>query len=297
LPVMLTSAMLIVACGTSERTVYTADEVRSPTTTALVVPLTTVAPTVAPAPTAPTAPTAPSRIVFDQLSSPENAIAEIIGTGASPGDTVTVDDTPTDFVSFESSQDGGFVARVFIADEGAHTVCIATTCGRVFTLDPNAESIDAVELKIADAQVAASQRFDFAATFPEWTLETAGPFSGTGGTTDIDTKTVTIYSNRERTVDDFTRTILHEWGHVLDAERLSDDERASYLALREIAPDTPWSDPGDHSIESWALQPSEDFAEVMAMFWSEGQYLPRTETLAAPPTADMLDAIAALVDL
>ena len=182
MPVVLASAALIAGCGTAERVVYTDDEVRSPTTTALVVPLTTVAPA--------------APVVFDRLSSPENAIAEIIGTGASLDDTVTVDDVPTDFISFESTPDGGFVARVFIPDEGAHTVCIAATCGQVYTLDPDAESLDTVALEIDDADIAAAARFDFAAASPEWTIKTAGPFSGTGGTTDAETRTITIHSNR-----------------------------------------------------------------------------------------------------
>ena len=32
--------------------------------------------------------------------------------------------------------DGSYELRVFVADEGAHTVCVATACGRVYTLAP-----------------------------------------------------------------------------------------------------------------------------------------------------------------
>lgn len=283
MPVLFAGTLAITGCGaTSDAPVFSDNEVRSPTTTALIVPLTTLAPTT---------------LAIELLSSPENAIAEIVGSGASIDDTVTVDDVATEFVSFETTPDGGFVARVFIADEGAHTVCVAATCGRVFTLDPDAESLDEVALKIEDAKVAAAVRFDSATAFPDWTIATAGPFSGTGGTTDAETKTITVYSNRNRTVDDFTRTILHEWGHVFDAERLIDDERAEYLELRGIATDTAWTAGDDHSIEAWALQPSEDFAEVLAMILSNSDYTPRTETLAPVPTPDELTAIAALVDL
>ena len=292
-PVAVAGTVALAACGTrSAGPVYRADEVRTPaapTTTAVVVPLTTVPPAPSPLP--------PSMVVFDRLSSPENATAEIVGSGATAGDVVTVDGVTTEFMSFEVTTDDGFVARVFIADEGAHTVCVSATCGRVYTLDPDAESIDEVGLKIDEARAAATAHFDFAGTFPEWTVATAGPFSGTGGTTDAETKTVTIYSNRERSVDDFTRTILHEWGHVLDAERLTDEERATYLGFRGISADAAWTIDDDHSIEAWAQQPGEDFAEVMAMFWSDGDYLPRTTSLAPPPTADELAGIAALVDL
>ncbi len=287
---LFVSTVAIASCGaTSENPVYIDDEVRASTTTALIVPLTTRAP-------APLIP-AQTEIVIEQLSSPENAIAEIMGSGASIDDTVTVDDVVTEFISFEVTPDGGFVASVFIADEGAHTVCVAATCGRVFTLDPGAESLDEVALKIEDAKVAAAEQFDSATAFPDWTIATAGPFSGTGGTTDSETKTITIYSNRNRTIDDFTRTILHEWGHVFDAERLTDDERAEYLELRGIAADTAWTADDDHSIEAWALQPSEDLAEVLALILSSGDYTPRTETLAPAPTDDQLTAIVNLVDL
>ncbi len=287
--------MLALVAGCAANTpssVYTDDEVSVPTTAALVVPLTTT--TLPPGDPASTTSVA---IVFDQLSSPGNAVAEIVGTGATPGDSVTVDGEPAAFTSFRSTAAGGFVAEVFIATEGAHTVCIATTCGRVYTLDPDAESLDDVAAKIEDAKVAATARFDFTSTFPDWTIATAGPFSGVGGTTDTASKTVTIYSNRNRTVAEFERTILHEWGHVLDAERLTDDERATYLVLRGIATDRPWTSDGDHSIEAWAEQPSEDFAEIMAMLLSAGEYLPRTETLGPPPPPDQLGAIGALVDL
>jgi hypothetical protein len=231
--VLFASTLVIASCGaTSERPVYIDDEVRSPTTTAVLVPLTTLAP-------APLA-TAQTESVIEQLSSPKNAIAEIMGSGA---------------------------------------------------------SIDEVALKIEDAKVAAAERFNSATMFPSWTIATAGPFSGTGGTTDAETKTITVYSNRNRTVADFARTILHEWGHVFDAERLTDDGRAEYLALRGIAADTEWTADDDHSIGAWALQPSEDFAEVIALIVSDGDYTPRTETLAPVPTDVQLAAIASLVDL
>lgn len=281
---VLTISVVLGGCSSAgDDPIYLDDEVQTPTTAALVVPLTTLPPDVEP--------------VFEQLSSPENAIAEIVGSGVSIDDTVTVDDVVTEFVSFETTADGGFVAQVFIADEGAHTVCVAATCGRVFTLDPAAESLDDVAVKIEAAQVAVADRFDSAAVFPDWTVVTAGPFSGTGGTTDAATKTITVYSNRNRTVDEFSRTILHEWGHVLDIERLTDDERATYLAIRGIAADTAWSDDDDHSIEAWAMQPSEDFAEVMAMLLSDGEYLPRTETLAPMPSTEQLVVIGDLVDV
>lgn len=290
LPVALfvTGTLALVGCGVDDDPIYVDDEVTTPTPEPVVVPLTTQLPTTAPA---------SSEVVFDQLWSPANAVVEVVGSGATATDTATVDDVVAAFTSFETTADGGFVARLAVPDEGAHSVCVAGTCGRVYTLAAGAESLDEVAVKIDEAKVQAALRFDYATEFPEWSLETAGPFSGTGGSTDDATKTVTIYSNRDRTVEEFTRTILHEFGHVLDFERMTDAERDEYLALRGIAPAIPWRSDGSHSIEAWALQPSEDFAEVVAMLLSDGEYIPRTASLAAPPTADQLAAVADLIDL
>ena len=97
-----------------------------------------------------------------------------------------------------------------------------------------------------------------------------------------------IYRNRGRSVDDFVRSILHEFGHVVDAERLDDPERVAYLELRGLDPTTEWSEPGAHRMTDWARQPTEDFAEAMVMIWSDGRWVPRTELLAPAPTADVL---------
>jgi hypothetical protein len=231
------------------------------------------------------------------LWSPENATAEIVGSGAVADDIVTVDDEIVQMVSFETTTDGGFVAQVWIPNEGAHTVCIRDECGRVYVLDPNAESGEEVEAKIAAARLLADARFDFTGVFPEWTVEVSGPFSGTGGTTDAETKVVTIYSNRGRTVEEYERTFLHEWGHVVDAERLDESERMQYRELRGIAPDAAWRSLDDHTIAAWGQQPSEDFAEVIAALWSQGEFVPRTPDLAPTPDAEQLAAVAELAEL
>ncbi|HUF97468.1 MAG TPA: hypothetical protein VMM60_05010 [Ilumatobacter sp.] len=239
--------------------------------------------------------TVPSNVVIDLLRSPENAIAEITGNGATYADAVTVDGLPADVISFDIAPDDTFTVRVWIEDEGAHTVCLGGECGRVYTLEPNAQNPEEVIALIEQAMPLAQQVVDHPTLFPDWTVEIGGLLSGTGGTTDAERKVVTIYRNRNRTVDDFVRTIVHEMGHVADEEWLDDDERAMYLSIRGIPAGTPWRIEAALSLDEWQLQPSEDFAEVMALIWSDGQYMPRTDTLAPAPDAVQLASIAALV--
>lgn len=235
-------------------------------------------------PTAPTADPEPTgsepsgRVVFDRLYSPANATAEATGTGALLGDRVTVDGQPADVLSFVVEADGTFTVQVWIEDEGAHTVCVADTCGRVFTLAPDAETAEEVVAKIDEAIVLAAEILPYAELFPDWTIEIGGALSGTGGTTDAERRVVTVYRNRGRSVDDFVRTILHEYGHVVDAERLDDAARAEYLRLAGYPDGTEWRDPEARRIDDWARQPAEDFAEVMVAVWTDRRWLPRTRT-------------------
>jgi hypothetical protein len=236
-----------------------------------------------------------SPIEIERLSSPANATAEMIGTGALVTDPVTVDDDPADVLSFDVHGDGRFTLQVWIDDEGAHTVCVSDACGRVYTLAADAETPDEVIAKIEQALPLAEAYLAYPVEFPEWSVEIGGALSGTGGTTDADTKTITIYRNRGRSVDDFVRTILHEFGHVTDFERLDDFERASYLELRDIDPATMWRDEQAHRLDQWGLQPSEDFAEVMVAIWTDDRWSPRTEQLAPPPSADVRAAVDLLI--
>jgi hypothetical protein len=277
------------ACGASENVVYQASEVRTPTTAS---PTTTSSTTTAPPAT--TVPQTP--IVIERLWSPANALAELIGTGAATDDPITVDGESATVVSFDSEDDGSFTATVRIEEEGAHTVCVREECKRVYVLDADAETIEQAEEKISEAIPLAKEQFDFETEFPDWLIETAGPLSGTGGSTEVESRTVIIYANRNRELDEFVTTILHEWGHAIDAERLTDEERVQYRVLRGIDPETPWRSQEAHSIEEWGLQPSEDFAEVMVALWTDGETVPRTSQIASAPDADILAAVALLVE-
>lgn len=217
------------------------------------------------------------RVTIDELTSPENALVVVVGRGAAAADPITVDGVPGDVVAFEAAADGTFEARVFVPDEGAHTVCVADACGRVYTLDPDAETPEEVIALIDEAIPLARGIAPVDVWFPEWTITIGGLLSGTGGSVDGSTKEVIVYRNRGRTVDDFVRTILHEYGHVADEEWLDDAGRAEFAALRGFDPDTPWRGLGGHRIEEWQGSPSEDFAEAIVAFWSAGQWDVRTD--------------------
>lgn len=234
------------------------------------------------------------RVVFDRLYSPANATAEVVGTGAAVGDPVTVDGLPADVITFDVHTDGTFTVQVWIEDEGAHTVCVADTCGRVYTLAPDAETPEEVVVEIEQAIELAADVIPYQEWFPDWSIEIGGALSGTGGSTDVERRVVVVYRNRGRTVDDFVRTILHEFGHVADAVRLDDEERTAYLAAAGFEPGTAWRDPEAQQLDDWARQPAEDFAEVLVAAWTDGRWLPRTRT---EPSDELLAAAVALVGL
>lgn len=284
----LAAAPVLAGCGSGDgRQLADAVVPAPPPPTIAAAPEATSLPTLlVPATAAPTAPAtadatvpvtaAPNAIVIDELTSPENAVALVVGRGGVPTDPVTVDGEPGDVVSFEAGDDGSFTIRVFIPDEGAHTVCVGETCGRVYTLDPDAESPEEVIAKIDEALPLARGIVPYDEWFPAWTVEIGGLMSGTGGTVDEVTRTVTIFRNRGRSVDDFVRTALHEFGHVADAEWLTDELRAEFTVLRGFAADTPWMTPRSHRMEDWEGSPSEDFAEVAAAVWSADRWEIRT---------------------
>lgn len=119
LPLLLAPLLLAgAACGERDDVVYTAervvvydpDQLPAPTTTLVVA----------------------GPVLIDRIWSPEPTIAEVLGTGAVPFDPITVDDGPADVVVFDVADDGSFLLRLTIPEEGAHTVCVRDACGRVF---------------------------------------------------------------------------------------------------------------------------------------------------------------------
>lgn len=111
---------VVASCGESNDVVYTDDVVQPPGVAITVPPATTVVEV------------ATGPVVIERIWSPENGIAELLGTGATAADPVTVDDATAEVAGFEVDGDGSFTLRVRIAEEGAHTVCVRDECGRVF---------------------------------------------------------------------------------------------------------------------------------------------------------------------
>lgn len=294
----LVVALLVVVggCGADDDTVFVAESVAPATADSGTAVSETAAPTLTePAVTESDSSVLPV-ITVDRAWSPENAIAQIEGVGATASDPVTVDDAPAAVESFEGGVDG-FVLRVRIDDEGAHTVCARDACSRVFTLAPDADTAEEIDAKIDAAIVEAEQRFDGATRFPDWSILRAGAFGGTGGSTDATGKTISIYANRGRTVEEFTVTILHEWGHVVDIELLDAVDRAAYLELRGFDPATEWDAISSHRIEDWAASPSEDFAEVLVVAWTGGDHQVRTTAPGGQPSPDVVAATIELAGL
>jgi len=280
---VVSCVVVLGACGGGDDAVFVADSVvpvEAPTTESP--PRTTATPVVP--------------IAVDRAWSPANATAQIEGSGATAADPVTVDGEVAMIESFVEADDG-FILQVRIADEGAHTVCVRDACSRVFTLAADADTPEEVDAKIDAAIVEAAAIFDGQARFPGWVIERAGPFGGTGGSTDSVEQTITIYSNRGRTVEEFVTTILHEWGHVVDDELMTDETRATYLVRRGYDPTIAWRSSETHRLEDWAASPIEDFAEVMVVVWTGGDHQMRTTAPGGQPDADAVADVLALVDL
>ena len=291
--VALTALLALASCASNDGRELAEAVDPLPVRDTTIAPATTAPPATLDLPTVglPTAPPDAGRVTIDELRSPENGVALVVGRGAVAADPVTVDDAPGDVISFEIAPDGTFETRVFIADEGAHTVCVADACGRVYTLDPDADTREEVIAKIEEAIPLAQGIAPTDVWFPDWTITIGGMLSGTGGTADASTKEVIVYRNRGRTVDDFVRTILHEYGHVVDVEWLDDELRREFTQLRDFPADTPWRGTGGHRMEDWEGSPSEDFAEAMVAFWSADQWDIRTDG------GELTDEVATFLDL
>jgi hypothetical protein len=82
--------------------------------------------------------------------------------------------------------------------------------------------------------------------------------------------------------------LAHELGHLVDADRLSDDLRARWTQARGIAADTPWY--GCDSCVDFAT-PAGDFAEVYAQ-WQTGAGSNRSQLAPAPSGAALADLAA-----
>lgn len=82
--------------------------------------------------------------------------------------------------------------------------------------------------------------------------------------------------------------VAHELGHLVDAARLTDDQRAQWRAVRGIPADSPWY--GCNACTDFAT-PAGDFAEVYAQ-WQTGAGSNRSELAGSPSPTELADLAA-----
>lgn len=122
---------------------------------------------------------------------------------------------------------------------------------------------------------------------PTWSLTFQAGQDGYLGMARPALQAVEIYVRScDRESDDLLRHVLaHELGHAYDQSRLSDAQRAEWLAARGLAAGTPWQ--GCHRCTDFAT-PAGDFAEVYAQ-WRRGASDNRSELAGSPSPADLED--------
>ena len=181
---------------------------------------------------------------------------------------------------------------------GAQTLCIGDTCGRVWVKDPDAQTNEEAQTIAQEAVDEVLAETSFLTHFPQWRVVTTGPVSGVGGSTDAENLTIRVYASPGRTHDEYVTTVLHEMGHVVDFEWVTDSIRFEYRAIRGLQDDVPWSrEVSDdvHGDDRWRFG-QEDLAEIVVAILTDGDHVPRSDAIAAAPEPDDLDRIARLID-
>lgn len=147
------------------------------------------------------------------------------------------------------------------------------------------------------AQVAAIGRlvnFDWEAVLPGWQVRFEPGRPGLRGLTSFDARTVTVYVRGDLTAAQQAFDLGHELGHAVDADRLTDPERAAWRQARGISAGTPWSWAWDGSAAGDYAMPAGDWAEsfAVAVTGTTGEFQSR---LAGPPSAAQVGLLRSLV--
>lgn len=248
-------------------------------------------------------PEAPVDLVVTRVTSTVRGTATMVGVGPGSvsGVRITTDQSGPPQVVRETdittNAEGHFVLMVEDLVPGPQTLCLddgrEPQCHRVFVAETTVESPAEIETKILDALVQANEIYDFETALPDWQVLIGGLSTGAGGHFDPSKRTILIHGTSGRTVDEFVVTILHEVGHALEFERLSDDDRKAFLALRGIDPTIRWSPDDLGPDQRWA-SPAEDFADMFVVLLTNGDHQTRSE-LASQPSESELDAFAQFV--
>jgi len=101
--------------------------------------------------------------------------------------------------------------------------------------------------------------YDFRSALPKWRIFFAEDHPDFLGITHSATKTITVHVEPDAEVATVAAVLMHEVGHAIDLERLSDDERAEWIEMRDM-PATWW--PGN-GLSDFAVGAG-DFAEAVA---------------------------------
>ena len=105
----------------------------------------------------------------------------------------------------------------------------------------------------------ASIGFDFRAALPGWQIGFADDHPDFLGVTRSESKSIVVHVEPDATVDAVSAVLMHEVGHALDIERLSDTQRSQWIELRDM-PATWW--PGN-GLSDFAVGAG-DFAEAVS---------------------------------
>lgn len=101
--------------------------------------------------------------------------------------------------------------------------------------------------------------FDFRSALPEWQIGYAEDHPDFLGVTRSEAKSIIVHVEPDASVGVVAAVLMHEVGHAIDLERLSDDQRAEWIELRGM-PSTWW--PGN-GLSDFAVGAG-DFAEAVS---------------------------------
>lgn len=101
--------------------------------------------------------------------------------------------------------------------------------------------------------------FDFRAALPDWQIGYAEDHPDFLGVTRSEDKSIFVHVEPEASAEVVASVLMHEVGHAIDLERLTDEQRAEWILLRDM-PSTWW--PGN-GLSDFAVGAG-DFAEAVS---------------------------------
>lgn len=102
--------------------------------------------------------------------------------------------------------------------------------------------------------------FDIGSELPGWTVEFAGDNPSLRGLTNSRTRSIVVFVEPGDTSESVAQVLMHEVGHAIDLERLSDDLRRDWISMRGM-PSVWWAGDG---LNDFAVGAG-DFAEAVAV--------------------------------